>query len=228
MRKIQKIGHRGAKGHLAENTLESIRKAIDLKVDAVEIDVHLCKTGELVVIHDFTVDRTTNGEGEVSEKTLDELRSLLIEGKYRIPLLTEVLDLIEEKCRINIELKGNNTAAETSRIIRDYVTGRSRSYSDFIVSSFQWNELFEVLKIDTNIPLGVLTETNVSEAIEIGKKLSAKAIHPSVDIITPDNLNQARKAGFEVNVWTVNDKETIQKMKDLGVDGIISDFPDLL
>lgn len=169
MRKIQKIGHRGAKGHLAENTLESIRKAIDLKVDAVEIDVHLCKTGELVVIHDFTVDRTTNGEGEVSEKTLDELRSLLIEGKYRIPLLTEVLDLIEEKCRINIELKGNNTAAETSRIIRDYVTGRSRSYSDFIVSSFQWNELFEVLKIDTNIPLGVLTETNVSEAIEIGK-----------------------------------------------------------
>src|SRR5690606_5451719 len=128
----------------------------------------------------------------------------------------------------NIELKGNNTAAETSRIIRDYVTGRSRSYSDFIVSSFQWNELFEVLKIDTNIPLGVLTETNVSEAIEIGKKLSAKAIHPSVDIITPDNLNQARKAGFEVNVWTVNDKETIQKMKDLGVDGIISDFPDLL
>ena len=228
MRKIQKIGHRGAKGDLAENTLESIRKAIDLKVDAVEIDVHLCKTGELVVIHDFTVDRTTNGEGEVSEKTLDELRSLLIEGKYRIPLLTEVLDLIEEKCRINIELKGNNTAAETSRIIRDYVTGRSRSYSDFIVSSFQWNELFEVLKIDTNIPLGVLTETNVSEAIEIGKKLSAKAIHPSVDIITPDNLNQARKAGFEVNVWTVNDKETIQKMKDLGVDGIISDFPDLL
>src|SRR5690606_39020303 len=139
MRKIQKIGHRGAKGDLAENTLESIRKAIDLKVDSVEIDVHLCKTGELVVIHDFTVDRTTNGEGEVSEKTLDELRSLLIEGKYRIPLLTEVLDLIEEKCRINIELKGNNTAAETSRIIRDYVTGRSRSYSDFIVSSFQWN-----------------------------------------------------------------------------------------
>ncbi len=228
MKKIQKIGHRGAKAHIAENTLESIQQALAFNVDAIEIDVHRCKTGELVVIHDFTLYRTTNGEGEVALKTLDELKSLQVEGKYKIPLLTEVLDLIEGKCQINIELKGLNTAAAACKIIKDYVIGRPWNYSDFIVSSFQKNELFEVLNIDQDVPIGVLSKASVTEAIELGKLLKAKAIHPSVGIITRENVKRTHDNGFEVNVWTVNDKETIELMKDFGVDGIMSDFPDLL
>lgn len=228
MGSYKKIGHRGAKGHLAENTLESISLALEMGVDAIEIDVHKCASGELVVIHDFTLDRTTNGEGEVTKFGLDHLKNLLVEGKYRIPTLPEVLDLIEGKCFINIELKGLNTAEGTCKIIEDYVTAGNWKYSDFIVSSFQKNELFEVYGTNPGIPIGVLSKASVTEAIELGKLLKAKAIHPSVGIITRDNVQLAHQMGFEVNVWTVNDPEAIQRMRDFGVNGIISDFPDRL
>lgn len=222
----KKIGHRGACGYVAENTLESIQKAIEFGVDAIEIDVHRCKSGELVVIHDFTLDRTTNGTGEVSEKTLGELRELRVEGNFKIPLLTEVLDLIQGKCRINIELKGSHTSEETCRIIQRLVSEGNWNYSDFIVSSFQQNELVEVFDIDKTIPIGILSKANVSEAIELGHILNAKAIHPSVGIVTRENVKKAQKAGFKVNVWTVNEPKEIERMKSFGVDGIISDFPD--
>src|SRR5690606_22166251 len=113
MRAYKKIGHRGAKGHLAENTQESIALALEMGVNGIEIDVHRCATGELVVIHDFTLDRTTNGEGEVATKSFEQLKELRVEDKYQIPSLREVLDLIEGKCFINIELKGRNTAKAT-------------------------------------------------------------------------------------------------------------------
>lgn len=228
MSSYKKIGHRGAKGHLAENTLESISLALEMGVDAIEIDVHRCATGELVVIHDFTLGRTTDGVGEVSKASLDQLRELRVEKRYRIPLLTEVLDLIEGKCFINIELKGLNTAAGTCELIAKYTRERNWQYGDFIVSSFQKNELFEVLKIDPEIPIGVLSKASVTEALELGKLLKAKAIHPSIGIITRDNVQSCHKLGFEVNVWTVNDPENIERMRNFGVDGIISDYPERL
>ena len=224
----KKIGHRGACGHVAENTLESIQKALEFKVDAIEVDVHRCKSGELVVIHDFTLDRTTDGTGDVSEKTLAELRELKVEDQFRIPLLTEVLDLIRGKCRINIELKGSNTSEETCRIIKRLVAEGSWTYEDFIISSFQENELVEVFDLDKEIQIGILSKGNVSEAIELGKILNAKAIHPSTGIITRENVKKSQSAGFKVNVWTVNEAKEIERMKSFGVDGIISNFPDRL
>ncbi|PRX52417.1 glycerophosphoryl diester phosphodiesterase [Salegentibacter salegens] len=225
---LLKIGHRGAKGHLAENTLESIQKALNFGVDAIEIDVHRCKTGELVVIHDFTLDRTTNGSGEIAKKSLAELKNLKVEDQFEIPLLTQVLDLIERKCTINIELKGLNTATATSEIITNYIAERNWKYEDFIVSSFQKNELFQMRKLDENVPLGILSKASVTEAIELGKLLKASAIHPSLGIITRDNVKASHEAGFKVNVWTVNEPQDIERMREFGVDGIISDFPDRL
>ena len=228
MEKILKIGHRGAKVHLAENTLESIQKALEFYVDAIEIDVHKCKSGELVVIHDFTLDRTTDGSGEVAIKTWAELKELKVEGKFRIPLLTEVLNLIQGKCLINIELKGLNTAGGTAEIIEKSIASGKWKYEDFIVSSFQKNELFETRKLNEQIPIGILSKASVKEAIELGKLLNAKAIHPSLGIITRDNVKNCHDANFNVNVWTVNEVDDIHRMKDFGVDGIISDFPDRL
>ncbi len=228
MKKLLKIGHRGAKAHVAENTLESISKALEFKVDAIELDVHRCKTGELVVIHDFTLDRTTDGTGEVARKSWKKLESLSIEGKYKIPLLTEVLDLIEGKCSINIELKGTNTAEATCKIIQKYISEKGWKYSDFIVSSFQTNELFMVRKLDDHIPIGVLSKASMMQAIELGKQLNAAAIHPSIGIITKKNVVAAHEEGFKVNVWTVNEPEEIERMIHFGVDGIISDYPDRL
>lgn len=225
--KIPKIiGHRGAKGYVAENTLESIQKALDLKVEGIELDVHVCATGELMVLHDFTLDRTTNGSGEIALKTYSELKTFRIDGEYKIPLLTEVLDLIEGKCDINIELKGLNTAKATCEIIEKYITENSWNYSDFLVSSFQKNELFEVYHINPEIPIAVLSKASVTEAIELAKKLKAVAIHPGIGIITRENTQRAQAQGLKVNVWTVNELEAISRMIDFGVDGIISDFPD--
>jgi len=225
---LLKIGHRGAKGYFAENTLESIQKALNFGVDAIEIDVHRCKTGELVVIHDFTLDRTTNGSGEVAKKSLSEIKALKVEDEFEIPLLTEVLDFIEGKCTINIELKGLNTATATAKTIKKYIAEKNWTYKDFIVSSFQKNELFQMRKLDEKVALGILSKASVTEAIEVGKLLKASAIHPSLGIITRDNVKASHKAGFNVNVWTVNEPEDIQRMREFGVDGIISDFPDRL
>lgn len=225
---VIKFGHRGAKGHVAENTLESIQKAIDFAVDAIEIDVHRCNSGEMIVFHDFTLDRITNGSGEVAKKNWDFLKTLNVEENFKIPLLTEVLDLISKKLKVNIELKGSNTAAGTVRIIEEYIIKGGWNYEDFLVSSFQKNELCQMHSLNEKIPLAVLSKASVSEAIELGKELGAKAIHPSLGIITRDSVRESHDAGFKVNVWTVNEPRDIIRMKEFGVDGIISDYPDRL
>lgn len=228
MNNFLKIGHRGAKAYVAENTLESIQKALDIGVDMIEIDVHKCASGELWIIHDFTLDRTTDGSGEIAKKPAEVLRKLKVEGHYKIPQLTEVLDLVEGKCMLNIELKGLNTAEPVSKIVKEKVENGKWKYSDFIISSFQKNELFETRKLDKEVPIAVLSKASVPEAIELGKRLKASAIHPSLGIITRDNTKLSQDAGFKVNVWTVNEREDILRMIDFGVDGIISDYPNRL
>ena len=228
MNEFLKIGHRGAKAHIAENTLESIQKALDIGVDMIEIDVHKCASGELWVIHDFTLDRTTDGSGEIAKEPAEVIGQLRIEGRYKIPLLTEVLDLIQGKCSINIELKGLNTAQPVCEIVREKVATGNWKYSDFLISSFQKNELFETRNSNKEIPIAVLSKASVPEAIELGKLLNASAIHPSLGIITRDNTKLSQEAGFKVNVWTVNEREDIKRMIEFGVDGIISDYPNRL
>ncbi len=222
------MGHRGAKAYVAENTLESIQKALDLGVDGVEVDVHVCASGELVVFHDFTLDRMTNGTGEVSKLSLNELKQLKVDGQFQIPTLEEVLDLVGKNHLVNIELKGKHTASKTCDLIQYYIKTKGWEYSNFIVSSFQHHELEDVFKRDKNIPLGVLTKANVAEAIEFAETINAVAIHPNYALLTPENVQQAKAKGYKVNTWTVNDEETIDRMKAYGVDGIISDNPDKL
>ena len=222
------MGHRGAKAYIAENTLESIQKALDFNVDGIEIDVHCCASGELVVFHDFTLDRMTNGEGELAKQSLSELKTLKVDGQFFIPTLDEVLDLIDRKCILNIELKGKSTAEATCKTIQNYIKSHGWQYSDFLVSSFQHHELENVYKIDKNIPLGVLTKANIVEAIEFAETIKAKAVHPGSAIVTRDNVKLAQSKGYAVNVWTVNDEATISRMKEYGVDAIISDNPDLV
>ncbi|HLV38644.1 glycerophosphodiester phosphodiesterase [Xanthomarina sp.] len=223
-----KIGHRGAKGYIAENTLESIQKALDIGVDGIEIDVHVCASGELVVFHDFTLDRMTNGTGEIKKVSLSELKQLKVNNEFLIPTLEEVLDVIDKKCFLNIELKGRHTAAKTCEVIQKHIREKAWSYSDFIVSSFQHFELEAVYKIDKNIPLGVLSKASMTEATEFAKTIKAAAIHPNYALLTSENIKLAQSNGYKVYTWTVNDEQTIKRMKSYGVDGIISDVPDRL
>lgn len=228
MAALLKIGHRGAKGHVAENTLASFEKALEMGVDGIELDVHVCATGELVVIHDFTVDRTTNGSGEVHKMTLAELKHLKVEGRYDIPTLSEVMTLCKGRCFVNIEMKGRHTAQPVSDFMERLVQKGGWKYDDFIVSSFQREELQVMSQMNKNIPLGILTQASVTQAWEWAQEFSAKAIHPHYSLLTESNVKKAQQAGYKVYTWTVNDSEDIERVKGYNVDGIISDFPERL
>jgi len=226
MKNTLKIGHRGAMGYVAENTLESIQKALNFGVDGIEIDVHKCASGELVVFHDFTVDRMTNGTGEITKQSLLQLKKLKVGKQFEISTLIEVLNYIDKRCLLNIELKGKNTADEVCRIIDLYIKNNGWKYTDFIVSSFQNHELETVCNKDKNIPLAVLTKASVTDAIEFANTINSKIIHPNYALLTKDNVKHAQSKEFKVNAWTVNDKSAINRMKTYGVDAIFSDFPD--
>ena len=228
MAAMLKIGHRGAKGHVPENTLASFTRALELGADGIELDVHVCATGELVVIHDFTVDRVTNGSGEVHKLSLAELKALTVEGAHTIPTLDEVYELVNRRCFVNIEMKGRHTAQPVSGFINRYVQEKGYAYSDFLVSSFQREELVAMNRINPEVHLGILTQASVTQAWEWAQELSAKAIHPHFTLLTPNNVLKAQLAGYKVYTWTMNEPEDIARIKAYGVDGIISDYPERL
>ncbi|KAF2339860.1 glycerophosphodiester phosphodiesterase [Flavobacterium tistrianum] len=221
-----KIGHRGAKAYEPENTLQAFKKALDLNSDGIELDVHLSSDGHLIVIHDETIDRTTNRKGRVNDFTSAELKSFLIDGKYQIPTLIEVFDLVDKKCLINIELKGLGTAPKVVALIEEYISARNWKYENFIISSFDWNMLEETSKLNSNIPIGVLTEEDLDKALAFAEKIKAKAINPDFQLLNEENVQQIQEKGFLVLPWTVNSEEDIQKVKSYQVNGIISDNPD--
>ncbi|PWA06963.1 glycerophosphodiester phosphodiesterase [Flavobacterium psychrotolerans] len=226
MNKTLKIGHRGAKGYAPENTLLSFQKAIDMAVDGIELDVHLSSDGEIIVIHDDTIDRTTNGKGIVNKLSLSELRKFKIEKEQTIPTLTEVFNLVNQQCFINIELKGNGTAKPVVALIERYVLNKNWDYRRFLISSFDWNALQEVRLLNSKIPVGVLTQTNLDLALAFAKFIKAETIHPYFHLLTKENTKQMHDEGISIFSWTINEMEDIQKIKSFNVNGIISDFPD--
>lgn len=226
MAAILNIGHRGAKGHLPENTLISFQKAIDFLADGIELDVHRSADGVIIVIHDETVDRTTNGQGFVNEMALKELKALRIDNQYEIPTLNEVFDLVNKQCFINVELKGSGTAKPVVKLIEQYVTAKNWSYNNFLVSSFDWVSLQEVNNLNPEIPIGVLTHTDLDLALAFADFVKAKTIHPHFHLLTKENTIEIQQSGFDIFTWTVNEREDIEKMKSFRVNGIITDFPD--
>lgn len=220
MNSILKIGHRGARGHKPENTLISFQKAIELKVDGIELDIHLSLDGEIMVIHDETIDRTTNGKGFVKNFASLQLKEL------GIPTLIEVFNLIDKKCFINIELKGIGTVKPVFELITHYILDKNWNCDDFLVSSFDWKMLEEVRFLNPKIRIGVLTEEAIAEALVFAKKIKAFSINPNYRFLTKENVALMQENGFEVFSWTVNSNEDIQKVKSFNVNGIISDFPD--
>ena len=221
-----KIAHRGAKAYEPENTLQAFQKALDLNSDGIELDVHLSSDGHIIVIHDETIDRTTNGKGLVNDFTLAELKSFLIDEKYQIPTLNKVFDLVDKKCLINIELKGLGTASKVIPLIEEYILEKDWKYEHFIISSFDWNMLEETSNLNPNIPIGVLTEENLDTALVFAEKIKAKAIHPDFNLLNEENVRQIQEKGFLVLPWTVNSEKDIQKVISYNVNGIISDNPD--
>ncbi|MFX0556451.1 glycerophosphodiester phosphodiesterase [Maribacter sp. CXY002] len=220
------IGHRGAMGHETENTLASIQKAMDLGVDMIEIDVFKIKSGEIVVFHDETVDRLTNGLGKIEEYTIYDLKQLILDGGHKIPLLEDVLKLIDNKVALNIELKGANTSDKVNFIMDNFIKEHHWSPENFIISSFNWDELREMRRINPTVRIAVLTDENPVETIPVAKELNAEAINPYFMRLNLEVANEIREAGFKIYTWTVNEPQDIIAMKRIGVDGIITNYPE--
>lgn len=217
---MHKIGHRGAKGYVAENTLASFQKAIELGVDGIELDVHLSSDGKVMVIHDGTVNRTTSGKGLVNHFTSEELEA------FGIPTLEAVIDLVSQKCFINIELKTYETADVVAELIEKYVSEKGWSYDHFIVSSFDWNAIQQVHFLNDKIKIGVLTQTDLELALAFAKFIKAHSIHPYHHLLKAESVAKMQSKNFKVYPWTINEPEDIIFVKSLHVDGIITDFPD--
>ncbi|MDF4220646.1 glycerophosphodiester phosphodiesterase family protein [Maribacter sp. M208] len=220
------IGHRGAMGHETENTLPSIQKAMDLGVDMIEIDVFKIKSGEIVVFHDDKLDRLTNAPGNIEEYYIFDLKKVIVDGGHKIPLLQDVLKLIDNKVALNIELKGAGTADRVNHIMNAYIEKRNWSADNFIISSFNWDELREMRKYNPNVAIAVLTEEDPVDAIPVAKELNAVAINPYFKNLDIEKANEIRNAGLKIYTWTVNESADINAMKNIGVDGIITNFPE--
>lgn len=217
-----KIGHRGAKGYVAENTLASFKKALDLGVDGIELDVHVSSDGEIMVIHDETIDRTTAAKGFVKNCISLEL------NKLGIPTLEAVLQLINQKCSINIEIKDENATKKVVALVEKYVLENNWNYQQFQISSFIWESLEQISKLNSSILLGVLTENEVENALAFAKKINAHSINPYFELLNSENVTAIHRNGFKIYTWTVNSEEDLTFVKSLNVDGIISDFPDII
>ena len=225
------FGHRGAMGYAPENTIPSFRLAVEMGVDGVELDVHMTRDGEVVVIHDFTVDRTTNGNGYVRDLTLEQVKRLdagaKFGGKWRgvsVPTLEEVFREFGRRIKYKIEIKRGS----------DYYPGIERKVVELIrrygvdaqVISFDYDALSNVRAIDRDIEVGIIFIGRISWFIDIAKKLNAQWLHPSQDLIDERGVELAHRLGFRVGAWTVNDEERARYLMSIGVDDITGNYPD--
>jgi len=220
------IGHRGACGYAPENTLASFAKAIELGVDMIEFDVQRCKTGELVVLHDVTVDRTTNGKGWVGDFTLADLKKLDAGAGEQIPTLREVLDLVMCKTRINIEIKEEGIVDDVAAIVKEYAARPEWSEGDFLISSFWHRELAAFKKIYPDVATSALFTCNPAQGVEFVLSLGVDIVGCSIEFISKELVQSAHAHGKKIFLFTVNTPDEIRYALSLGVDGIFSNFPD--
>ena len=227
-------GHRGASGHAPENTLEAFRLAIEMGADGFELDVHMSLDGELVVIHDETVDRTTDGTGLVRELTLTQLKALDASNgmeAYRgakIPTLGEVFDLIRDTRHIvNVEVKSDEWFYPQIEE-KCLALAKEKGVEDRVIySSFNHYTLMKLRQLKPDAKLGMLFGDIMVNPWEYAQQLNVDYLHPmKMNIWVPGFAQGAAEAGYGINMWTINDPETMQRCLETGA-GIITNYPDV-
>ena len=225
------IAHRGASGTFPENTLSAFRAAIDAHADMCELDVQLTRDGAVVLIHDDTVERTTDGVGEVAEFTLAELQRLdagahfhdgAIKGE-RIPTLDEVFAVTQGRCGLNIELKAGGLEHQVAQIMQE-----RDAFKDSIVSSFDWEYLKKIQQLHFNIRIALLADEKPVDLMINAVAMRAHAINPRWDMVTPDLCKAAHEKSLKVYTWTVDADARMRALMECGVDGIMTNFPERL
>ncbi len=229
--------HRGARGHAPENTLLAFELAFDLGADGIECDVQRSSDGQLVIVHDGTLNRTTNGTGPVAAQPFQAMRALDAGVRWRIrqciPTLDETLDLVRRRGgHLNLELKAESVeeAIGTARVVAPVLGGLdAETSSRVLVSSFHLPAVAEIRRLLPSVRVAGLFANGewargqiVPKALELG----VEAIHPGWRLASRRLVRQAHDAGLRVNVWTANHPATIRRLLAWGADGIFSDFPE--
>lgn len=217
-----KIGHRGARAYEPENTLSSYEKALELGVDAVELDVRRTKDGEIIVIHDAEVDRTTNGKGLVSQLTLKEIKQFNTEKEQKIPTLEEALDFLDKKVKVLIELKETGFEEEMLKTIQ-----KKGLEKNVIIVSFLEEALRKVRELNGTVETGFIYTKNMNP-VKTASDLKANYLLPLYRFTHTADVQKAHQNGLKVIVWTINKPEEVAEYAKKGVDGIASDRPDIL
>ena len=221
MRRVLRIGHRGAAGHDPENTLAAIQKGIALGVDFVEIDLRRTADRVLVVLHDKTVNRTTNGKGRVDQLSLQEVKKFNAGNGEHIPTLKEVLKVAAGEAGLMLELKVTGMAQQTAEVVRE------AGFRDPVIyASFLHDELQHVRTVEPEASLmvlfGGLSRASVARAIKYGSSYVGLR-HDKTTRVLVDSFH---RAGLLVFVYTADAPSDIQRALSLDVDGVISNFPE--
>lgn len=237
-KQVSNVAHRGATAYSPENTIAAFDLAVDMKADYIEIDVQRSKDGELVLIHDTTVDRTTDGTGKVGDLTFEELRSLDA-GSWKgeqfagepIPTFEEILDLYRGKVGILIELKAPELYPGIEEQVAAALIERNLDKPQnekIIIQSFNFESIKKMDQLLPQVPIGVLTSNRADTTLEALQEFSTYAdwFNPSYGIVTEELVNQVHSLGMQIGSWTVRSQEAADFLFEMGVDAIISDYPD--
>lgn len=226
--------HRGASGYMPENTLPSFRLAAEMHTEGIELDIQLTKDGRIVVIHDETLERTSNGSGWVKDHTYQELLGMQFDKTHplgvpvKIPLMEEVIDLVKPYGTfINIELK---TGIVDYPGIEEKILSlvREKEIEERVIySSFNHYSMVKMKELDSHIRTALLYMDGPIGMPEYAKRLGADAVHPALyNLRFPHLMEEAEQLGLEVNTWTVNKKEYMEYCRHMGVHAVITNYPD--
>lgn len=235
MKKAKIWAHRGASGYAPENTLEAFSKAMEMKADGIELDIQLSKDGEIVVVHDETLERVSDGYGFVKDHTLSQLKKMNFSksipgyGTTRIPTLREVYELVKQTdITINVELKTGIFFYEGIIEKAFQLAAKMGVEDNILYSSFNHYTLKEIKERNPRALTGMLFMDGLLDAPLYARKLGVNALHPIYTHLQyPDFLNQCRENNLSLNVWTVNTPEEYAYVEAAGVDAVITNYPDI-
>ncbi|HGE72889.1 TPA: glycerophosphodiester phosphodiesterase [Candidatus Poribacteria bacterium] len=220
---IEIIGHRGARGLEPENTMRSFKKALELGVDYIECDVHLTKDGHIVLIHDHTLDRTTNGTGYVNDYSFDEIRKLDAGKGEKIPTLQELIDLIYGKVKAHIELKDEKATEQVVQIVE-----KNNMIDQVFLTSGNTDTLRKVRNLNPLIAIEHIFGQPPENAIDMATSVGAKRVSCHINHLTTDFVKKAHENGLQVIAWPPNTLEEAKKALECGVDLLCTDRPDIV
>ena len=218
------LAHRGASAHAPENTMAAFELALSHQADGIELDVMLSKDDQVVVIHDDTVDRTTDGCGRVRDMTLDELKSLDAGDGQKIPTLIDVFEQLGDKCLLNIELKNYTTIFDRLPIAVAHIVRTYHLEDSVIISSFNPFNLPRFRRRLGDVDLGLITLPDKASHW-IWRLFRYDALHPHFTDVDQILVSALHAQNRQVNVWTVDEPEEILRLADLNVDSIITNDP---